>query len=104
MSCTANPATVQAGTPATITCECKSADNVEVNVSNWTASGGTISGSGNTATLNTNGAPAGPITSNATCTDTRGLNTPASAAVTIEVPPPPPPPASQPSSGHFPDA
>jgi len=103
MSCTANPATVQAGTPATITCECKSADNVEVNVSNWTASGGTISGSGNTATLNTNGAPAGPITINATCTDTRGLNTPASSTVTIEVPPPPPPQASKLSSCDFPN-
>ena len=103
ISCTANPATVQAGTPATITCECKSADNVEVNVSNWTASGGTISGSGNTATLNTNGAPAGPITINATCTDTRGLNTPASSTVTIEVPPPPPPQASKLSSCDFPN-
>src|SRR5437667_6524892 len=103
MSCSANPTTVQAGTPATITCECKSADNVEVNVSNWTASGGTISGSGNTATLNTNGAPAGPITINATCTDTRGLNTPASSTVTIEVPPPPPPQASKLSSCDFPN-
>src|SRR5207247_10052848 len=69
MSCSANPTSVQAGTSATVTCNCKSPDNVEVNVSNWTASGGSISGTGNTATLNTAGASHGPLTINATCSD-----------------------------------
>src|SRR5436853_627634 len=32
MSCSANPTTVQSGTPSTITCDCKSPDNVPVNV------------------------------------------------------------------------
>lgn len=53
-----------------------------MNVSGWTASGGTISGSGNTATLNTTGALAGSITVNATGTESRGLNSTSSAAVT----------------------
>ncbi len=59
MSCSANPTSVQAGTPSTVTCSCTSPDNVPVTVSNWTASAGSISGEGNTATLNTTGAPAG---------------------------------------------
>jgi len=63
-----------------------------VNVGGWTASGGTVSGSGNTATLDTTGASAGTITVNATCTDSRGLNTPASTQVTVANPAPPPPP------------
>src|SRR5581483_5173976 len=92
MSCTANPTNVQTGGTSTITCDCKSPDNVTVNVSNWTASSGTVSGTGNTGTLNTTGASAGPVTVNATCTDSRGLTTTSSAQVTVEAPPPPPPP------------
>src|SRR5207247_3708387 len=82
----------------------KSPDNVEVNVSNWTASGGSISGTGNIATLNTAGASPGPITINATCSDSRGLSTSASSTVTVEAPPPPPPQASKLSSCDFPNA
>lgn len=103
MSCSASPTSVQAGTPATITCSCTSPDNVPVSVSTWTASGGSISGDGGTATLNTTGAPAGPITVSATCTDSRGLATPASTQVTVEVPPPPPPEASKLSECEFPN-
>src|SRR5882724_3812232 len=103
MSCSANPASVQAGTPSTITCTCTSPDNVPVTVSTWTASGGSVSGDGNTATLNTTGASAGPITVSATCTDSRGLTAPASTQVTVEVPPPPPPEASKLSECEFPN-
>ncbi|MGA9553721.1 MAG: hypothetical protein WBR30_15850, partial [Candidatus Sulfotelmatobacter sp.] len=53
MSCSASPSSVQAGATVTITCNCTSQDNVPVSVSNWTASSGTVSGSGNTATLST---------------------------------------------------
>jgi len=103
MSCSANPASVQAGTPSTVTCTCTSPDNVPVTVSSWTASGGSVSGDGNTATLNTTGASAGPITVSATCTDSRGLTAPASTQVTVEVPPPPPPEASKLSECDFPN-
>jgi len=92
MSCSASPSSLQAGGSSTITCTCTSPDNVPVNVGGWTASGGTVSGSGNTATLDTTGASAGTITVNATCTDSRGLNTPASTQVTVANPAPPPPP------------
>ena len=103
MSCSANPTSVQAGTSATVTCNCTSPDNVPVNVSNWTASAGSISGQGNTATLNTTGASAGPITVTATCTDSRNLTNSATTQVTVENPPPPPPQASKLSQCDFPN-
>jgi hypothetical protein len=92
MSCSPSPASLQAGGSSTITCTCTSLDNVPVTVAGWTTSSGSVSGSGNTATLNTAGASAGPITVSANCTDSRGLNAPASTQVTVENPPPPPPP------------
>jgi hypothetical protein len=105
MQCSANPATVQPGGTVTITCNCTSPDNVAVNVSGWTASGGSISGSGNTATLNTAGAAPGQITASATCSDSRGLNSTSQATVNVEAPPPPPPPpqANKLSSCDFPN-
>lgn len=103
MSCTANPTSVQAGTPSTITCTCTSPDNVPVTISGWTSTGGTVSGEGNTATLKTDGAPAGQITVSATCSDSRNLTTSATAPVTVENPPPPPPQASKLSQCDFPN-
>ena len=105
MSCSANPTSLQAGGSSTITCTCTSPDNVPVTVGDWSATGGSISGSGSTATLNTTGASAGPITVSATCTDSRGLKSPAaSAQVTVENPPPPPAPqASKLSQCDFPN-
>ena len=103
ISCSANPSMVQAGTPATITCTCTSPDNVPVTVGGWTASGGSISGSGNSAILNTTGASSGPITINATCTDSRGLTASTSSSVTVENPPPPPPQASKVNECQYPN-
>ncbi len=57
MSCSASPSTVQAGASASVTCSCTSPDGVPVSVSNWTATTGNISGSGNSATLNTSERP-----------------------------------------------
>ena len=88
ISCLANPATVQTGMPSTIACTCSSPDNVSFTVGQWTASGGSISGSGNSAALDTSGASSGTITVGATCSDSRGLDTPATAMVMVENPPP----------------
>jgi len=88
ISCLANPATLQAGMTSTIDCTCTSPDNASFTVGQWTASGGSISGSGNPAALDTSGASSGSITVGATCSDTRGLNTPATAMVMVENPPP----------------
>jgi hypothetical protein len=103
ISCSASPSTVQPGTSATITCTCTSPDNVPVTVGGWTASGGSISGSGNSATLDTTGASAGPITINATCTDSRGLTASTSSTVTVETPPAPPPQASKLNECQYPN-
>lgn len=103
MSCSANPTSLQTGGTSTITCTCTSPDGVPVTVANWTASGGSVSGSGNTATLNTTGASPGQITVSATCTDSRGLTANASSQVTVENPPPPPPKASKLSQCDFPN-
>ena len=91
ISCLASPTNVQAGTPSTITCTCSSSDNVAVTVGGWSASGGRVSSSGNSnGVLDTSGASAGPITVNASCSDSRGLNAQASAQVMVENPPPSP--------------
>lgn len=103
MSCTASPTSLQTGGTSTITCTCTSPDGVPVTVAGWNASGGTVTGNGNTATLNTTGASPGQITVSATCTDSRGLTANASSQVTVENPPPPPPKASKLSQCDFPN-
>jgi len=103
MSCTASPTSVQTGSPATISCTCTSPDNVPVTVGGWSATGGSISGNGNSATLNTTGAPAGTVTVNATCTDSRGLTASSSATVNVENPPPPPPQSSKLNECQYPN-
>jgi hypothetical protein len=95
VSCSASPATVEVGTPSTITCTCTSPDNATVTVGGWTSTAGSIAGSGNSATLTTTGASAGPVTVNATCTDSRGLTTSTTSTVAVNNPPPPPPPPPQ---------
>ncbi len=95
LSLSASPGSAQAGTSVSLTAACSSPDNVPVNVANWTASSGAISGTGNSATLNTEGAQPGAITVNASCSDSRGLNTSASTQVTVEAPPPPPQPSPE---------
>ena len=94
-SCSANPSTVQSGTPSTISCTCSSPDNsadypVSTSFTNWSSSAGKVTGSGSTGTLDTAGASAGPITVTATCTDSRNLTSNGTANVNVENPPPPP--------------
>jgi outer membrane protein OmpA-like peptidoglycan-associated protein len=89
VSLSASPASVVAGNPVSLTASCSSPDSVPVSVANWTSTGGTISGNGNSATLSTAGVASGPVTVGATCTDSRGLTGMASTQVAVENPPPP---------------
>jgi outer membrane protein OmpA-like peptidoglycan-associated protein len=90
MSISANPTDLVTGGSVNLSSSCSSPDGVQVSVANWTSTAGTISGTGQSATLSTAGVPAGTVTITATCTDTRGLNAQASTQITIENPPPPP--------------
>jgi hypothetical protein len=89
MSLSANPTDLQAGGTVNLSANCSSPDGVPVSVANWTTSSGTVSGTGTSAALNTNGLPPGPLTVTATCTDSRGLTTQATAQINIQAPPPP---------------
>jgi outer membrane protein OmpA-like peptidoglycan-associated protein len=90
MSLSASPTDLTPGGAVNVSANCTSPDGVPVTVANWTSTLGTLSGSGNSATLNTSGLPPGPVTITANCTDSRGLNAQASTQVTIQNPPPPP--------------
>ena len=62
VSCSVNPSTVQGGGASTITATASSPDNSPISSYSYTASAGKISGTGTTATLDTAGLPAGPVT------------------------------------------
>jgi outer membrane protein OmpA-like peptidoglycan-associated protein len=94
LSCTANPTTVKPGDTATITATGVSPQNRPLTYS-FTASAGQISGSGNTATLSTTGAPAGTITVTGTVQDDKGHSATCSASVDVQAPPPPPKPTTK---------
>jgi outer membrane protein OmpA-like peptidoglycan-associated protein len=98
-SCSANPTTVRAGDPSTVTVTAGNPDNRTLTY-NYTTSAGRVSGTGTTATLDTAGANAGPVTVTATVSDDRGLTANCTASVNVEVPPPPPQ-ASQLNSCQF---
>jgi outer membrane protein OmpA-like peptidoglycan-associated protein len=102
VSCSANPSTVQSGSPATITASATSPDGAQITGVTYSASGGTVSGTGNTATLDTAGAGAGPVTVTVTATDARNLSGSGTCTVNVEVPPPPPT-CSKINSIQFPD-
>ncbi len=88
-SCSASPDSVQAGQPSTVAVNASSPDNFPLTYA-WTTSAGKISGTGASATLDTNGAAQGSaVTTTATVTDSRGLSTTCNASVNIQAPPPP---------------
>jgi len=90
LSCSANPATVKSGEASTISCTCTSPDNRSVTIGGWSANAGTLSGSGDSATLDTAGLGSGAVSVNTTCTDDRGLSDATTTMVNVEAPPPPP--------------
>ncbi|MDR3764261.1 MAG: OmpA family protein [Acidobacteriota bacterium] len=88
-SASASPASSVVGTPVKIAVSCSSPDGVPVSVSGWTATSGTINGSGNYATVDTTNVAPGNVTVDATCTDARGLSTQASTSFAVEAAPAP---------------
>jgi outer membrane protein OmpA-like peptidoglycan-associated protein len=95
LSCSASPSSVQPGGSSTITSVVSDTYGRPVNYTySYSATTGSISGSGTTATLSTTGAAPGTVSITCNVTDDKGRNATASTTVDIIAPPPPPPVAS----------
>jgi outer membrane protein OmpA-like peptidoglycan-associated protein len=94
ISCSANPTTIKPGDSSTVSATGMSPQNRPLTYT-YSASGGTINGSGTTATFSSTGAPTGPVSITCNVSDDKGHNASANTTVTIEAPPPPPQPKTQ---------
>jgi outer membrane protein OmpA-like peptidoglycan-associated protein len=94
VSCVANPSSLNPGDSSTVTAQGVSPQNRPLTYS-YTASSGSISGSGTTATLSTTGAPAGTITVTCTVADDKGQTASATTTATINAPQVVTPPSTQ---------
>ena len=95
ISCSANPSTLNAGDPSTITAAGVSPQNRPLTYS-YSATAGSISGNTSSATLSTTGAaPGTTITVTCNVVDDKGQTASAQTTVTLNAPPPPPAPVTQ---------
>jgi opacity protein-like surface antigen len=100
VSCMANPSTVNAGDPSTITATGISPQGLSLTYS-YSSTTGSISGSGPTATLTTGGAAAGVIGVTCNVADEKGQTATGSTTVTVIVPQAPMPAVSELCSVSF---
>ncbi|MFP5204220.1 MAG: OmpA family protein [Acidobacteriota bacterium] len=94
ISCSANPSTIQPGGTSTITSQGVSPQNRPLTYS-YTATAGTVTGSGTTAEYSSAGAPTGAVGITCNVSDDKGHSASANTTVTIVAPPPPPQPHTQ---------
>ncbi|HEY1576842.1 MAG TPA: OmpA family protein [Terracidiphilus sp.] len=94
LSCSANPTDLKPGDSSTLTAQGVSPQNRPLTYS-YTASAGTISGSGTTATYSSTGAPSGPVQVTCNVSDDKGHTATANASLNIQPPPPPPGPSPE---------
>ncbi|MGA8088463.1 MAG: OmpA family protein [Terracidiphilus sp.] len=94
LSCSANPTDLKPGDSSTVTSQGVSPQNRPLTYS-YQASGGTISGSGTTATYSSTGASTGPVQITCNVADDKGHTATANTSVTIQPPPPPPGPSPE---------
>ncbi len=94
LSCSANPTDLKPGDSSTVTSQGVSPQNRPLTYS-YQASGGTISGSGTTATYSSTGASTGPVQITCSVSDDKNHTATANTSVTIEPPPPPPGPSPE---------
>jgi len=90
ISCAANPETIKPGETSTITATAVSPQNRPLTYS-YTASAGSVTGSGTTAEFSSSGAPTGGVGITCNVSDDKGHSVSANTTVTILAPPPPPP-------------
>jgi ribosomal protein S11 len=94
ISCSANPSTIKPGDTSTVTSTAVSPQNRPLTYS-YTASAGSVSGSGTTAEFSSAGAPTGAVGITCNVADDKGHTASANTNVTIEAPVVPPQPHSQ---------
>jgi len=94
LSCSTAPTTIKPGETSTITASGVSPQNRPLTYS-YTATAGTISGSGASATYSSSGAPTGAVGITCTVSDDKGQTATASTGVTITAPYVPPMPHTQ---------
>lgn len=94
ISCSVNPTTIKPGETATVTSTGMSPQNRPLTYS-YTATGGTISGSGTTAEYSSAGAPTGVVGITCNVADDKGHSASSNTSLTIVAPPPPPAPKTQ---------
>lgn len=94
VSCSVTPTTIKPGDSATVTATGMSPQNRPLTYA-YTASAGTVTGSGTTATYTSAGAPTGPVTITGTVTDDKGKTATCQTGLTIEAPAAPPAPHVQ---------
>jgi outer membrane protein OmpA-like peptidoglycan-associated protein len=85
ISCSANPSTLKPGESSTVTCNGVSPQNRPLTCS-YTASAGTVSGSGATASFSSTGAPTGTVAVSGTVTDDKGQTSTSTANLIIMAP------------------
>jgi hypothetical protein len=94
ISCSANPTTIKPGDTATVTSQAMSPQNRPLTYS-YSASAGTMTGNGNTASFSSTGAPTGPVSITCNVADDKAHNASSNTSLNIEAPPPPPQPHTQ---------
>jgi hypothetical protein len=94
ISCSASPRTIKPGDSSTIAVEALSPQNRPLTYT-YSASGGTVIGSGTTATYSSTGAPTGAVSITCNVADDKGHSASSNTSLTIEAPPPPPQPHTQ---------
>jgi outer membrane protein OmpA-like peptidoglycan-associated protein len=94
ISCSANPTTIKPGDTSSVSAMGMSPQNRPLTYS-YTASAGSISGSGSSATYSSAGAPTGVVGITCNVSDDKGQTATANTSVTIEAPAAPPQPHTQ---------
>jgi hypothetical protein len=94
ISCSADPSTIKPGDTATLTATAVSPQNRPL-TNSFTATAGTVTPSGSTATYNSTGAPSGTVDVSCNVADDKGHTATSTATLTILPPPPPPGPSPE---------
>jgi hypothetical protein len=91
ISCLSAPSTIKPGERSTITATGVSPQNRQLTYS-YSATAGTVEGTGSTAVFSSIGAPTGPVGITCKVADDKGHTASVNTSVSILAPPPPPPP------------